>query len=286
MVCLSVITIPVFLDTNTDPNPTLLLRQWVRTYEYGFSYMPWVPLLILHGTRVRGVNNIDIVIVIQPGMHCNMRPLWICCPQKASKWRPLAQIHARLRPDKSHGTFHMDFHVADEQNPLRMEFIIDKNGFNSGPEWCERYCNQMGMAACCTLSISRDWRIFRFQWTSRRDKRDMIGAFVRPSHQSGPTQFLLCDVFMVYPARMNDGGSSVYIINADLGHVAVRFFICAKHWLTNLCLNNLRSLGWELTGYALPIIDRGDTSYICAGEKYTSKLSKLHLRRWNKYISY
>ena len=37
---LSVIAIPVFLDTNTDS--THLVRQWARLYHYGHFYMPAV----------------------------------------------------------------------------------------------------------------------------------------------------------------------------------------------------------------------------------------------------
>lgn len=40
MISLSAITIPVFLDTDTDP--THLLRHWARLYHYGHIYMPTV----------------------------------------------------------------------------------------------------------------------------------------------------------------------------------------------------------------------------------------------------
>jgi len=42
MMGLSIIVIPVFLETDIDPNPTHLLRQWVRLYHYGHLYLPAV----------------------------------------------------------------------------------------------------------------------------------------------------------------------------------------------------------------------------------------------------
>lgn len=38
MMSLSVIVVPVLLDTNSDPNH--ILRQWARLYHYGHIYMP------------------------------------------------------------------------------------------------------------------------------------------------------------------------------------------------------------------------------------------------------
>jgi hypothetical protein len=40
MISLSTIVIPVFLDTDTEPNQ--LLRHWARLYHYGHIYMPAV----------------------------------------------------------------------------------------------------------------------------------------------------------------------------------------------------------------------------------------------------
>ncbi|KAJ5655729.1 hypothetical protein N7507_007679 [Penicillium longicatenatum] len=38
MLCLSAISVPVFLDTNTDSGH--LVRQWARTYHYGHIILP------------------------------------------------------------------------------------------------------------------------------------------------------------------------------------------------------------------------------------------------------
>ena len=51
MMGLSLITIPLFLDTNTQS--AHMLTQWVRLYHYGHLYMPSMAIAILH-LRIHG----------------------------------------------------------------------------------------------------------------------------------------------------------------------------------------------------------------------------------------